>query len=76
MVLDLVEFQHLPYLTVDKGVPLLLIILQGTPNLTIMFFFMKFATAPPMALRSGTAFAHFVKYSEATMIHMYPCNSG
>ena len=37
---------------------------------------MKFATAPPMALRSGITSAHLVKYSVATSIHMYPCNGG
>ena len=37
---------------------------------------MKFATAPPVALQSGTASAHLVKYSVATSIYMYPRNSG
>ena len=37
---------------------------------------MKFATAPPVALRSGTASTHLVKYSVATSIHMYPRDGG
>ena len=37
---------------------------------------MKFAITPPVALRSGIAFAHLVKYSVATSIHMYPCDGG
>ena len=37
---------------------------------------MKFATAPPVILRSGIASAHLVKYSVATNIHMYPCEGG
>ena len=37
---------------------------------------MKFATAPLVALRSGTTFAHLVKYSIVTSIHMYPRNGG
>ena len=51
-------------------------IMWGTPNLTIIFSLMKFVIAPPMALRSGTASAHLVKYSVATSIHMYPRNGG
>ena len=38
----------------------------------IMFSLMKFATAPLVALRSGMASAHLVKYFVATRIHMYP----
>ena len=72
MVLDLVQFQHLPYITVDKGCAIVTDNLVGTLKLTIMFSLMKFAIAPPVALRSGTASAHFVKYSVATRIHMYP----
>ena len=72
MVLDLVEFQHLPLSLLTKGVPLSLITLWGTPNFTVIFSLMKFATAPLVALRSGTASAHFVKYFVATRIHMYP----
>ena len=37
---------------------------------------MKFATAPSVALQSGIAFAHLVKYSVAIMIHMYPWEGG
>ena len=37
---------------------------------------MKFATAPPVALRSGTASAYLVKYFVATSIHMYPRDGG
>ena len=37
---------------------------------------MKFATAPPVALRSGTASTHLVKYSVATSIHTYPRDGG
>ena len=37
---------------------------------------MKFATAPLVALQSGTASAHLVKYSVATNIHMYPRDGG
>ena len=55
MVLDLVELQHLPYITVDKGYTIVADILWGTPNLTIMFSLMKFAIAPLVAFRSGTA---------------------
>ena len=33
---------------------------------------MKFAIAPPVALWSGIASVHLVKYSVATSIHMYP----
>ena len=61
MVLDLVEFQYLPYVIVDKGVPLPLIIQWGTPNLTIMFSLMKFVTDPPVALWRDTASTHLVK---------------
>ena len=76
MVLDLVEFQHLPLSLLTKGVPLSLITLWGTPNFTVIFSLMKFATAPLVALRSGTAFPHFVKYSIAIRIHMYPRDCG
>ena len=78
MVLDLVELQHLPFITIllTKGMPLSLIILWDTPNLTIMFSLMKFATTPPVALWSGTASAHLVKYSLATRIYMYLCDGG
>ena len=37
---------------------------------------MKFATAPPMNLRSGTASAYLVKYSVVTNIHMYSHDGG
>ena len=37
---------------------------------------MKFATAPPVALWSGTASAYLEKYSIATSIHMYPHEDG
>ena len=37
---------------------------------------MKFATAPPLALWSGTASAYLVKYFVATSIHMYPRDGG
>ena len=37
---------------------------------------MKFVTAPPVALWSGTASAHLVKYFVATNIHMYPRDGG
>ena len=37
---------------------------------------MKFATTPPMALWSGTASTHLVKYSVVTNIHMYPRDGG
>ena len=44
--------------------------------MTIIFSLMKFATAPSVALQSGIAFAHLVKYSVAIMIHMYPWEGG
>ena len=72
MVLDLVELKHLLTSLLTNGVPLSLMILWGTPNLTIIFSLMKFAIAPPVALWNGTASAHLVKYSVATNIHMYP----
>ena len=76
MVFDLVELQHLPYITIDKGCVIVADNLVGAPNLTIMFSLMKFATAPPVAFRSGTAFTHLVKYFVATSIHMYPLDGG
>ena len=48
MVFNLIKFKHLSNLI--NGVPLSLMILQGTLNLTIIFFLMKFATAPYVAL--------------------------
>ena len=51
-------------------------ILWGIPNWTIIFSLMKFATAPPVALQSGMAFAHLMKYSVTTRIHMYPWEGG
>ena len=41
-----------------------------------MFSLMKFAIAPLVTLRSGTASTHLVKYSVATRIHMYPRGGG
>ena len=76
MVLDLVEFQHLPYIIVDKGCAIVADNPVGTPNLTIMFSLMKFATAPPVAFRSGTISTHLVKYFVVTSIHMYPRDGG
>ena len=37
-----------------------------------MFSLVKFAIVPPMALRSGIAPIHLVKYSVVIRIHMYP----
>ena len=37
---------------------------------------MKFATVPPLVLRSGMASAHLVKYSVGTRIHMYLSEDG
>jgi len=51
-------------------------ILWGALNLTIMFSLIKFVTAPSVALQSGIASAHLVKYSVATRIHMYPRDGG
>ena len=48
MVFNLIKFKHLSNLI--NGVPLSLMILQGTLNLTIIFSLMKFATAPYVAL--------------------------
>ena len=76
MVLDLVEFSIFLTLLLTKGVPLSLIILWGTPNITIIFSLMNFFTAPSVAFRSGTASAHLVKYSVATSIYMYPRDGG
>ena len=59
-----------------NGVSLSLMILWGTLNLIIISSLMKFATAPLVALWSGTASAHLVKYSVATSIHMYPHDGG
>ena len=59
-----------------KGMPLSLMILWGTSNLTIMSSLIKFATAPPVAQQSGIASAHLVKYFVATRIHMYPRDGG
>ena len=49
---------------------------DASPNQTIMFSLMKFATAPPVALQSGMAFAHLVKYFVAMRIHMYLWEGG
>ena len=76
MVLDLVEFSIFLTLLLTKGVPLSLVILWGTPNLTIIFSLMNFSTAPHVAFRSGTASAHLVKYFVAASIHMYPRDGG
>uniref|UniRef100_A0A2N9FKG6 Aminotransferase-like plant mobile domain-containing protein n=1 Tax=Fagus sylvatica TaxID=28930 RepID=A0A2N9FKG6_FAGSY len=46
------------------------------PNLVIMCSRMKLATAAPVALRRGIASTHFVKYSVATRIQMYPPDDG
>ena len=37
---------------------------------------MKFATAPPVALRSDTASTHLVKYFVDTSIQIYPRDGG
>ena len=76
MVLDLVKLQPLPYVTVDKGYAIVINNPMGYSNLTIMFSLMKFATAPPVALRSGTTSYHLVKYSVTIKIHMYPRDGG
>jgi hypothetical protein len=49
-------------------------ILWGMPNLVMICSRMKLATAAPVALRSGMASTHFVKYSVAANIQMYPPN--
>ena len=59
-----------------KGIQLSLMILWGTPNRTIMFSLMNFATTPLVALRSGIASTYLVKYFVTTMIHIYPLESG
>ena len=41
-----------------------------------MFSLMKFATTPLVALWSGMASDHLVKFSVATRIHMYPWEGG
>ena len=51
-----------------NGMPLSLIILWGTPKHMIILSLIKFATAPLMALRSGMASAHLLKYFVATKI--------
>ena len=59
-----------------KGVPLSLIILWDILNLAIIFYLIKFATALLVALRSGIALTHLVKYSVATKIQMFPFEGG
>ena len=51
-----------------KGVSMSLIILWGTPKHAIIFSLIKFVTTPPMALHSGMASAHLVKYIIASKI--------
>ena len=43
---------------------------DALPHQTIMFSLMKFAITPPVALPSGIAVAHLVKYFVAMRIHM------
>ena len=76
MVLDLVEFQHLPYFTVDKGCVIVTNNPVGYPKPHNYVFFDEVCYCPPVALRSGTTSTHFVKYSIATRIHMYPRDGG
>ena len=76
MVLDLVKLQHLSNLSVDKLSTIVTFNSMRHPDQKIMFSLMKFAITPPMALRSGMVSAHFVKYSLAIRIDMYPCKCG
>ena len=76
MVLDLVKLQHLSNLSVDKLSTIVTFNSMRHPDQKIMFSLMKFAITPPMALQSGMASAHLVKYSLATRIHMHPREGG
>ena len=80
MVLDLVELKHLLTSLLTNGVPLSLMILWGTPNLTIIFSLMKFATAPPVALRSRQfnvgAFSGRIRLPPAVMGWAASCDGG
>ena len=46
------------------------------PNRVMMCSRLKFETAAPMAFFKGIASTHFVKYSVATRIHMWPLKGG
>ena len=76
MMLDLVEFQHLPYVTVDKGCAIVADNPVGYFKPHNDVFLDDIATTPPVAFWSGIASTYLVKYSIATSIHMYPCDGG
>ena len=76
MILHLIEFQHLPHLSIDKWSTIVAYDSVRCPNQTIMFSLTKFATASLVALQSGTASAYLVKYFVAMRIHMYLWEGG
>ena len=53
-----------------------LIILWGTLKHAIIFSLIKFVTTPPVALHSGMASAHLVKYIIASKIQIYLFEGG
>ena len=57
-------------------VPLSLISLLGIPNRVMMYSRMKFATVALVAFFKGMASTHFVKYSVAAKIHIWPLEGG
>ena len=57
-------------------VPLSLISLLGIPNLVMLCSQMKFAIAAPVTFFKGIASTHFVKYSVAARIHIWPLEGG
>ena len=57
-------------------VPLSLISLLGIPNLVMLCSQMKFAIAAPVIFFKGIASTHFVKYSVAARIHIWPLEGG
>ena len=59
-----------------KGMPLLVTILWGMPNLQIICSRMKFATIGPVVFFREMASTHFVKYSVATSIQIWPLDGG
>ena len=72
MVLDLVEFQHLPYITVDKGCAIVTDNLVEYSKPHNYVFLDEVCHCSSCGFWSGIASAYLVKYSIATSIHMYP----
>ena len=59
-----------------NGVPLSLINLLEIPNLMMICSRMKFTITAPMAFFKGITSTHFVKYSMAARIQIWPLEGG